>query len=42
MLTQEELNKQLGIDLEKDPIDPEMAQAMANAELSTKGSRQRP
>lgn len=35
MLTQEELNKQLGIDLEKDPIDPEMAQAMANAELST-------
>ena len=34
MLTQEELNKQLGIDLEKDPIDPEMAQAMANAELS--------
>lgn len=35
MLTQEELNKQLGIDLEKDPIDPEMAQAMAHAELST-------
>lgn len=35
MLTQEELNKQLGIDLEKDPIDPEMVQAMANAELST-------
>nr|DAP57164.1 MAG TPA: baseplate protein [Caudoviricetes sp.] len=35
MLTQEELNKQLGIDLEKDPIDPEMAQAMTNAELST-------
>ena len=35
MLTQEELNKQLGIDLEKDPIDPEMAQTMANAELST-------
>ena len=35
MLTQEELNKQLGIDLEKDPIDPEMAQAMANAELTT-------
>lgn len=35
MLTQEELNKQLGIDLEKDPIDPEMAQDMANAELST-------
>lgn len=35
MLTQEELNKQLGIDLEKDPIDPEMAQAVANAELST-------
>lgn len=35
MLTQEELNKQLGIDLEKDPIDPVMAQAMANAELST-------
>lgn len=35
MLTQEELNKQLGIDLEKDPIDPKMAQAMANAELST-------